>query len=111
MDEGLFQDKNLKDKLFNEYPHILKAIEKEGYILDYLSFDVFTEIRFEDDVVGFISFSRFDIVDNYFAIDEAYIIPEYRGNNLLFEHLNNLFLLDNFRYFPRKPTKAFINVC
>lgn len=103
-------DDDLNETLKNRYPDILKAIRKEGYILDYLDYDVFHEIRFEDKIVGFMTFARFDIVENHFAINEAYIIPEYRGNNLLFMHLSNLFLFDNLRYFPRKPTKAFVNV-
>ena len=41
---------------------------------------------------------------------DAYIIPEYRGNNLLFNNLSLLLSFDNFNYYSRKPTKAFIHI-
>ena len=75
-----------------------------------MEFDIFHEIIFENKPVGFISFKRNPQINNYFEIMDAYIIPQYRGNNLFFDNLSFLFLFDNFEYFARKPTKAFINV-
>ncbi len=112
-EEMLFE--NHDDKLLNEfldefYPEILKAIEKEGYNLDFKDFDFFHEINFENHVVGFMSFERFPLAEHQYGIMEVYIIPEYRGNNLLFDRLLQLRLFDNYEFYPRKPTKAFINV-
>ncbi len=102
--------RQLDEVLDMEYPEISKAIKREGYNLEYLDFDVFEKIIYEDKVVGFITFNRFPFIDNHFAITDAYIIPEYRGNNLLFEALSVFFLFDNVEFFPKKPTRAFINV-
>ena len=107
--EEIFQN-NLEETLSEKYPDILDAIRREGYNLDYIDFDIFHEIKYEGNVVGFMTFQRFDIVDNHFAINEAYVIPEFRGNNLLFIHLFDMFMFDNVKHFPRKPTRAFVNV-
>ena len=100
----------LDELLDNNYSEILKAIKKEGYNLDFLEYDVFQEITFENQVVGFMSFKKLPLIKNHYAIMETYIIPEFRGNNLLFKSLLSLCLLDNYEFFPRKPTRAFINV-
>ena len=111
--EILFENhegKLLDGFLDENYPEILKAIEKEGYNLDFKEFDFFQEINFENQVVGFMSFERFPLAEHQYGIMEAYVIPEYRGNNLLFDRLLQLMVLDNYEFYPRKPTKAFINV-
>ena len=114
MDDGiLFKNTEgyLLDELLDEdYPEILEAIKKEGYNLDFKDFDVFYGIPFENQIVGFISFGRFSIAENQLGINDAYIIPKYRGNNLFFDKLFDFFLWDNFEFYPRKPTKAFIKV-
>ena len=102
--------RQLDEVLDQDYPEISKAIKREGYNLEYLDFDVFQPIFFEDMVVGFISFKKFPFVDNHFAITDSYVIPEYRGNNLLFDQLSLFFLFDNIEFFPKKPTRAFIKV-
>lgn len=112
-DEFVFHNNNSKlldNFLNNDYPEISKAIKKEGYNLDFLEYDFFHEIHFENHIVGFITLKKFPLVDNQFSIMDAYIIPEYRGNNLLFETLSFLLTFDNFEFYPRKPTKAFIKV-
>ena len=96
--------------LKNKYPEISKAIQKEGYNLEFQDYDIFTEIPFENQVVGFVTLKRISFSPNHFWIMDAYIIPEYRGNNLFFNFLFNLLTQDNFEFYPRKPTKAFINV-
>lgn len=111
-DELVFYNNNklLDDFLNTHYPEISKAIKKEGYNLDFLEYEFFREIRFENQIVGFITLKKFSSADNQFSIMDAYIIPEYRGNNLFFETLYFLLTFDNFEFYPRKPTKAFINV-
>ena len=102
--------KDLKEFLRENYSYILEEIEKEGYNLDFLEYDIFSEIVYNGYVVGFITFQHFNPVMNHYAINESYIIPEYRGNNLLFINLFNYLLFENFEFFPRNPNKAFINV-
>lgn len=100
----------LDDLLNEDYPEISKAIKKEGYNLDFLDYDLFHEIEYENQVVGFVTLKNFPLTNNMLMIMDSYIIPKYRGNNLLFEFLSNLLTYDNFEFYPRKPTKAFINV-
>ena len=96
--------------LSEDYPEIFEAIKKEGYNLDFINYDVFLDIVFEDRTVGFITFEKFPFSENKFVITDAYVIPKFRGNNLLFNYLELFLTFDNFEYYPRKPTKAFINV-
>ena len=100
----------LDDLLEDKYPEISKAIKDEGYNLEFRNYDVFEEIYFENQVVGFVTFEGISFSPNHFWIMDAYIIPEYRGNNLFFKFLSQLLIHDNFEFYPRKPTKAFINV-
>ena len=100
----------LDDLLENKYSEISKAIQKEGYNLEFQEYDVFEEITFENKDVGFVTFKNIPFSNNHFWIMDAYIIPEYRGNNLFFDFLFHMLTHDNFEFYPRKPTKAFINV-
>ena len=112
MKSSSFQNdgRNLNELLNDDYPEIAKAIKKEGYNLDFLDFDIFEEIHFNDKTVGFITLKRFALVSNQFEITDSYVIPEFRGNNLLFEKLSLLLMFDNLEFYPKKPTRAFINV-
>lgn len=101
---------NVLNLLGEKYPHILDAINAEGYKLEYLDYEDFKEIRFEDETVGFITFQRFTDIPNEFSINECYIIPEARGNDLLYNVLADLLLDENFNYFPRRPNTAFMHV-
>ena len=86
-DEFVFHNNNSKlldNFLNNDYPEISKAIKKEGYNLDFLEYDFFHEIHFENHIVGFITLKKFSLVDNQFSIMDAYIIPEYRDISAFF---------------------------
>ncbi len=100
----------LEDLLKDKYPEISKAIQNEGYNLEFQEYDGFKEITFENQVVGFVTFENIPPSHNHFWIMDAYIIPEYRGNNLFFNFLSILLAQDNFEFYPRRPTRAFINV-
>ncbi len=109
--EDLFHNNEpLEDLLKDKYPEISKAIKNEGYNLEFQDYDIFEEITFENQVVGFVTLENIPPSLNHFWIVDAYIIPEYRGNNLFFNFLSILLAQDNFEFYPRKPTKAFINV-
>ena len=103
-------DETLEEFLNSNYPEIAKEIKKEGYNLEFEEFDTFYRISHEDQTAGFIALKGFEFARSHFAIMDAYVIPEYRGNNLLLNHLRKFFKYDNFEFYPRKPTKAFINV-
>lgn len=103
-------DSDLVKFLKEKYPHILKSIQKEDYLLEFVEFSRFQEIYWEDEVVGFITFNQFHIIPTDIAINECYIIPDFRGNNLLFNELFNLITTPNLTFYPRNPNKAFIKV-
>ena len=102
--------RDLKEVLDDDYPEIARAIKKEGYNLDFPDYDILEELHFKDNVIGFITLKRSIFVDNHLELTDAYIIPEFRGNNILFEWMSTFFMCDNIELFPRKPTRAFINV-
>ena len=102
--------KDLCKTLSNDYPHILKAITREKYELEYLEYDVFQEIVFNDKIVGFFTIKRIPKSDNIFYLAEAYIMPKFRGRNLLYKSIYPLFLDDNFDLYLRKPNRAIIKV-
>ena len=74
--------------LQNNYPYILKSIQKEDFILKYNECNLFKELVFENKVVGFCSydFSRQFITA---ALNNIYVLPEFRGNNFLLNELKN----------------------
>ncbi len=72
--------------LQENYPYIYDAIENEGFILKYRECNLFKELVFEKKVVGFCSydFSREFITA---ALNNIYVLPEFRGNKLLLSEL------------------------
>lgn len=100
----------LPDFLKQEYPEIYKSINDEGYIIEYPTFQTLKEIHFEDKVVGFITFNTFHIIPTDLVINECYIIPEYRGNNLLYNELFSFITTPNANFHLRNPNKALIKV-
>ena len=75
----------LERYLYDNYHEISKSVYKENYVLDYADFGLFFEIEYEDNVVGFITLENDDL-NNRFIINESYIVPEWRGNNLFFKN-------------------------
>lgn len=73
--------------LLNEnYPYIIDSIEKENFILKSEKCSLFKELVFDNMVVGFCSydFSREFMTS---ALNNIYILPEFRGNGLFKEEL------------------------
>ncbi|WP_296875199.1 GNAT family N-acetyltransferase [uncultured Methanobrevibacter sp.] len=68
------------------YPYILDSIKSEGFILKYNECNLFKELVHDKKVVGFCSydFSREFITA---ALNNIYVLPEYRGNKLLLSEL------------------------
>ncbi|MBQ2654257.1 MAG: hypothetical protein IJF83_11920 [Methanobrevibacter sp.] len=101
---------SLLEFLEKNYPNILNSIKKENYTLEFMEFRVFHEIYCEDEVVGFISLDQFHIIPTDISINECYVMPEFRGKNLLYNELFNLITSPNFTFYPRNPNRAFVNV-
>ncbi|WP_298501196.1 hypothetical protein [uncultured Methanobrevibacter sp.] len=74
------------DILKTHYRYIYDAIRDEGILLKANECNLFKELVFENKVVGFCSydFSREFITA---ALNNIYVLPEFRGNNLFFEEL------------------------
>ena len=74
------------DILQNNYPYIYESILKEEFILKYDKCNLFKELLFENKVVGFCSydFSREFIT---VALNNIYVLPEFRGNNIFIDEL------------------------
>ena len=72
---------NVYDILQKYYTYIYDSIQKEEFILKYGECNLFKELVFENKVVGFCSydFSREFITA---SLNNIYVLPEYRGNNI-----------------------------
>ena len=97
---------DLEDFLKNYYEKIWDSIEKEGYILDFQNFNEFHEITFESDIVGFIALEELNIINSKLIVD-CYIIPEARGNKLLYDYLIKLISNTHYSIISKKPTRSF----
>ena len=75
----------LEKYLDSLHPQLIKSINKEKYMIDYDKFDLFHEITYDGDVVGFITLENDDL-NTCMTINECYILPEWRGNNLFFKN-------------------------
>lgn len=90
------------------YPEILKSISKEKYLLDYVKFDLFHEIKCGGEVAGFIALENDDL-NNRLILAECYVLPEWRGNNLFFKNYCEIIRNSEKPVFIRKPNRNLIN--
>ena len=74
------------DILKEHYPYILKSINDEDFPLKYDECNLFKELLYDRKVVGFCSydFSREFITA---SLNNIYVLPSYRGNNLFLNEL------------------------
>ena len=99
---------NLNEFLKNSYENIWKSIEKEGYIIDYQDFNEFYEIKNEEaNVVGFIALEK-STSSNTKTIVDCYILPEHRGEKLLYKYLITLVSNTSYNIFSKKPNRNFM---
>lgn len=79
---------NVVEILQEDYPEICESIQKEGFILKYSQCNLFKELLFENNVVGFCSydFSREFMTP---ALNNIYVLPQYRGNSFLLNELTS----------------------
>jgi len=77
---------NVVEILKEHYSYIYDSIEKEGFVLKYDECNLFKELVFEKKVVGFCSydFSREFITA---ALNNIYVLPQYRGNGLFLSEI------------------------
>ena len=102
-DDSVTLDKFLQ----NSYEKLWKSIQKEDYNLDFLNFNEFHEIIHENEVVGFIAMEN--LKQSFVKIIvECYILPDARGNKLVYESLIDIMSNTCFKVISKKPTLSFI---
>lgn len=74
------------DILSKNYGYLLDEIKKEGIILKGQTCNLLKELIFEDNVVGFCSY---DFSSEFItaALNNVYVLPEFRGNHLFCQEL------------------------
>lgn len=72
--------------LQENYDYIYESMRQEGFNLKYGECNLFKELVFDNKVVGFCSydFSREFITA---AINNIYVLPEFRGNKLFLDEI------------------------
>lgn len=85
LSEGTF---DVIDILKTDYPYIYESIQNEGIILKYSSCNLFKELICDKKVVGFCSydFSREFLT---VALNNIYVLPQFRGNHIFLKELEN----------------------
>ena len=92
---------DLKRQLTN-YPYILKE-----YDIRFMDFDLFIEILDKKRVVGFLSLTKYN--EHAYALNDAYVLKEFRGKHLLLKEILKL-LLDNIELSIKEPTHDFVEM-
>ena len=75
----------LNDYLKDNYSYIYESMESEGYSIRFDYFMVFSEIIFENKVVGFATYKLYESLS--LTLFEIYILPEFRGNHLFLDEI------------------------
>lgn len=97
-------DYDLYTILNTYYPYIIAGMLKDDfYFIQDNVYDFFYEIKHDDKVVGFYVLNKYN---NTLVLELIYILPEYRGNNLIYNEFNSMVELFNglniVLYLPNK---------
>ena len=101
---------DLRKILDKKYPEILQAMNEENYEITYPKHLLFNEILYEGKVVGFFTLELLEFYSREVALNECYILPEYRRKDLFARELINLIETPNLTLFFRRPTKSIIKI-
>ncbi len=96
--------------LEENYPDILQSMQNENYEIECPKHLIFKELVFEDKVVGFAAFELLQFYSDELALNECYVLPEYRGGGLLAQELIELIETPNISLFIRKPSKSIVKI-
>ncbi len=80
---------NAKNILKENYPYIHECMKKEGFILENTECNIFKELLYDNKVVGFIAYNIDEDFDSI-ALVNVYVMPEYRGNSILYNELSKV---------------------
>lgn len=99
---------NVSDILNENYPYICNSIKEEDFILKCEECNLFKELVFENKVVGFCSydFSREFMTA---ALNNIYVLPEFRGNQLFKEEIERT-LKDHNKPSIMEPTRFIVEL-
>ena len=111
MTEDKIRINSLDEFLKEKYNHIYTAMQKEGYTIEYPeNHIVFKELKYNDTVVGFAAVDLVMGERPQYSLSECYILPEYRGNNILFDFIIHNISNPNYEFTIRRPNRAIINL-
>ena len=103
-----FKNNDLNHVLEKEYDEIIRNMEKEDYIVEYTSFYQFHELKYDDKTVGFFTLDNFLPSEKLLCLNECYILPRYRGKDILINIIKDYLENEKIRFYIRKPNKNFI---
>lgn len=103
---------NLNDFLKENYEDIYESIMDERYILEYTENKhvIFKELKYNDKVVGFALVDLIMADKPKYSVCECYVMPEYRGNNILFDFILSNITKTNYDFSFRRPNRAIMNL-
>ena len=91
--------------LKNHYMELLKDLNNDGYIIQYEDYDAFCEIEYDNKIVGFYTLEQHEDVS---ILNEIYIMSDFRGRNIAFNHILNFFSIPNTIFLIRNPNHNMI---
>lgn len=91
--------------LKNHYLELLKDLNNDGYIIQYEDYDAFCEIEYDNKIVGFYTLEQHEDVS---ILNEIYIMSDFRGRNIAFNHILNFFSIPNTIFLIRNPNHNMI---
>lgn len=99
----------IKKTIKDNYIYIYRSVNDEDY---YISDDetcfFFKEIVFDKEVVGFATYRSSSIDEQSLVMQHIYILPEFRGNSLLEEELDEATLLFDSNIIIQSPNRYVI---
>ena len=103
-----FEKNTLTDILKTDYPHIFEAVTDEKYPIEYEDFSLFKEVHYQNEIAGFITLKI--LSEKRMSIEEAYIIPDYRGNDIMYDEIIELVCIPNLYLYARRPNYTFVKM-
>ena len=91
--------------LENHYPEILKDLNNDEYVIQYEDYDSFCEIEYGNKIVGFYTLNQHEDIS---ILNEIYIMSDFRGKNIAFDHILNFFSIPNTIFLIRNPNQNMI---
>lgn len=101
----------ISELLKENYIYIYRAINKENfYIAPDDSCFFFKEIIYENEVVGFATYRPSNINESSLVMQYIYILPDYRGKDLLVEEIDEAASLFESSILIEYPSRAIVDV-